>query len=74
MALSGCGWTLSEVRSQPTSQASSKDLYIYTRSSYTDQELLDRFAKETGLKVIADVFDSKEAMLARLQAGVRSEY
>jgi spermidine/putrescine transport system substrate-binding protein len=73
MALSGCGWTLSEVRSQPTSQASSKELYIYTWSSYTDQELLDRFAKETGIKVIADVFDSNEAMLARLQAGVRSE-
>ena len=74
MALSGCGWTLSEVRSQPTSQASSKELYIYTWSSYTDQELLDRFAKETGIKVIADVFDSNEAMLARLQAGGGGSY
>ena len=74
MALSGCGWTLSEVRSQPTSQASSKELYIYTWSSYTDQELLDHFAKETGIKVIADVFDSNEAMLARLQAGGGGSY
>jgi spermidine/putrescine transport system substrate-binding protein len=74
MALSGCGWTLAEVRSRPTSQASSKELYIYTWSSYTDQELLDRFAKETGIKVIADVFDSNEAMLARLQAGGGGAY
>jgi len=75
MALSGCGWTLAEVRPKaPSVQGSSKELYIYTWSSYTDQELLDRFAKETGIKVIADVFDSNEAMLARLQGGGGGSY
>ena len=75
MALSGCGWTLAEVRPKaPSVQGSSKNLYIYTWSSYTDQELLDRFAKETGIKVVADVFDSNEVMLSRLQAGGGGSY
>ncbi len=74
MALSGCGWTLAEVRPKPSSQSSSKQLYIYTWAGYTDQDLLDRFTKETGIKVVADVYDSNEAMLARLQAGGGGAY
>lgn len=72
--LSGCGWTLAEVRSQAVTQHSSKDLFIYTWSSYTDQNLLDRFTKETGFKAVANVFDSNEVMLARLQAGGGGDY
>jgi spermidine/putrescine transport system substrate-binding protein len=71
-ALSGCGWTLAEVRPTATGQGStkaSKDVYIYTWAGYTDQDLLKRFEKETGFRAVADVFDSNEAMLARLQAG-----
>jgi len=78
IALEGCGWTLAEVRPKPRSpdsaKAASKQLYIYTWSSYTDQPLLERFAKETGIKAIADVFDSNEAMLSRLQAGGGGAY
>lgn len=80
MALSGCGWTLAQVRPEASNQAaskakgSSKELYIYTWSSYTDPELLERFRKETGIRAVADVFDSNEAMLARLQAGGGGAY
>ena len=78
MALSGCGWTLAEVRPKPVTAASakaaSKQLYIYTWSGYTDQDLLNRFTKETGIKAVADVFDSNESMLARLQAGGGGAY
>ena len=74
VALSGCGWTLAQVRPQATSQSSSKQLYIYTWDNYTDRDLLDRFSKETGIEAIADVFDSNEAMLARLQAGGGGAY
>jgi spermidine/putrescine transport system substrate-binding protein len=75
-ALSGCGWTLAEVRPPTSGQgsSSSKDLYIYTWAGYTDQDLLNRFQKETGFRAVADVFDSNEAMLARLQAGGGSGY
>ena len=74
MALSGCGWTLAEVGAKSNSQGSSDKLYIYTWAGYTDQDLLDRFAQETGIRVVADVFDSNESMLARLQAGGGGAY
>lgn len=73
-SLSSCGWTLAEVKTTPNTQVSSDTLYIYTWAGYTDQDLLDRFREETGLKVVADVFDSNEAMLARLQAGGAGAY
>ena len=74
--LSGCGWTLAEVRSQtiPQKSSNSKELFIYTWSNYTDQNLLNRFNQETGFKAVANVFDSNEVMLARLQAGGGSDY
>jgi spermidine/putrescine transport system substrate-binding protein len=74
MALSGCGWTLANVRPPASRSSSSTELYIYTWSGYTDQDLLNRFEKETGIKAVADVFDSNESMLARLQAGGGGSY
>ncbi|MEB3883200.1 spermidine/putrescine ABC transporter substrate-binding protein [Lyngbya sp. CCY1209] len=71
---SGCGWTLAEVQTQASSRVSSDTLYIYTWAGYTDRDLLDRFSQETGLKVVADVFDSNESMLARVQAGGAGAY
>jgi spermidine/putrescine transport system substrate-binding protein len=47
--LSGCGWKLGEVRAQGSTQRSSKELFIYTWSSYTDQDLLDRFHQRNRL-------------------------
>lgn len=67
LGLSGCGWTLASVDPAPVRTASD-ELYIYTWSGYTDDDLLKRFEEETGIRAVADVFDSNEAMLARLQA------
>ena len=72
--LSGCGWRLAEVKSNPKMRGRSDLLYIYTWAGYTDQDLLDRFYNETGIKVVADVFDSNESMLARVQAGGGGAY
>lgn len=74
MALSGCGWILGSNRPQATSKNAKNELYIYTQYGYTDEDLLNRFTKETGIKVVADVFDANEAMLARLQAGGGAAY
>lgn len=74
MALSGCGWTLGLERSQVSDQGASDELYIYTQYGYTDDEMLARFTKETGIRAVADVFDANEAMLARLQAGGGGSY
>lgn len=69
LAVSSCGWRLADVQSAPTVKGSADQLYIYTWAGYTDNALLNRFAEKTGIRVVADVFDSNEAMLARVQAG-----
>lgn len=74
IALSGCAWKLADVRKKNTNRGSDKELYIYTWSSYTDQDLLKRFTQETGIKVLADVYDSNEVMLSKIQAGGGDAY
>lgn len=51
-------------------------LYIYGWSTYiNNQDVLEGFTKETGLKVVGDAYDSNEVMLAKLEAsGGRSGY
>jgi len=72
LALSGCGWTLANVRT--TIDTPSDVLYLYTWAGYTDDELIKEFYDETGIRVIADVFSSNEEMLAKLQAGAGGAY
>ncbi|MDY7012890.1 MAG: spermidine/putrescine ABC transporter substrate-binding protein [Cyanobacteriota bacterium] len=73
-SLSGCGWTLASVNAEPSTRGSKDELYIYTWAGYTDDDLLDRFREQTGIRAIADVFDSNEAMLARIQASGGGAY
>ncbi|WP_017659076.1 ABC transporter substrate-binding protein [Baaleninema simplex] len=72
LALSSCGWTLANVRTNV--RTASDVLYIYTWAGYTDRELIDQFYKETQIRVIADVFSSNEEMLAKVQAGAGGAY
>lgn len=83
LCLSSCGWTLgatSEATEQEDpsdngkTQTSSDELYIYTWADYTDSDLLDSFTAQTGIKPIVDIFDSNEAMLAKVQAGGGGAY
>lgn len=46
-----------------------KELYYFTWSDYVDQELLDAFESETGIKVVVDTFSSNEELLAKVQSG-----
>lgn len=73
MALSSCGWRLAEVQSSPGPLPPTK-MYIYTWAGYTDNELLRNFSEQTGIEVIADVFESNEEMLAKIQAGGGGAY
>lgn len=76
LALSTCGRRLGNVQSPTTSAVSSASdkLYVYTWAQYTDKELLNSFTAKTGLQVVADVYDSNETMLAKLQAGGGGAY
>ena len=42
---------------------------VYNWSDYIDEEILTDFTKETGIKVVYDVFDSNEVLETKLLAG-----
>ncbi|MFD1957001.1 PotD/PotF family extracellular solute-binding protein [Paenibacillus thailandensis] len=44
-------------------------LTIYNWGDYIDEELLDEFQEETGIKVIYQTFDSNEAMMTKIAQG-----
>ncbi|WP_341528242.1 spermidine/putrescine ABC transporter substrate-binding protein [Nostoc sp. UHCC 0302] len=73
-SLAGCGWRLAEVRANSTTSEQRDQLYIYTWTQYTDRQLLQTFSAQTGMKVLADLYDSNDVMLAKLQAGGGSSY
>jgi spermidine/putrescine transport system substrate-binding protein len=73
--LANCARNLANVT--PVADAAATDseaLHIYSWSTYIDDTVLQNFTKETGIPVIADIFDSNETMLAKLQAGGGSAY
>ncbi len=74
LSLTGCGWRLAQVRANSSTSHRSDQLYIYTWTQYTDKQLLNTFTSQTGMKVLADVYDSNDVMLAKLQAGGGSAY
>ncbi len=67
LALSLAGATLG------VAQAEEKVLHIYNWSDYIAEDTLENFQKETGIKVVYDVFDSNETLEAKLLSG-RSGY
>jgi putrescine transport system substrate-binding protein len=54
-------------------QADNKVLHVYNWSDYIAEDTLENFQKETGIKVVYDVFDSNETLEAKLLSG-RSGY
>ncbi|MEY8193180.1 PotD/PotF family extracellular solute-binding protein [Peribacillus simplex] len=48
---------------------SSNTLTIYNWGDYIDTDLIKRFEKETGIKVIYETFDSNEAMMTKIEQG-----
>jgi spermidine/putrescine transport system substrate-binding protein len=60
--------------SAPATSGEANKLYLYTWADYSNNEVYQRFQEQTGIEVIADVYDSNETMLAKLQAGGGSQY
>jgi spermidine/putrescine transport system substrate-binding protein len=50
-------------------QADSKKLYIYIWDTYTAPALFKKFEKETGIKVVTDIYSSNDTLMAKLKAG-----
>ncbi|WP_330676769.1 ABC transporter substrate-binding protein [Butyrivibrio sp. DSM 10294] len=57
-ALSGCG--------SDSASGENGKLYVYNWGEYIDEEVIDEFEEETGIKVIYDTFESNEIMYAKL--------
>jgi spermidine/putrescine transport system substrate-binding protein len=83
VVLSNCANNLSDVSASsgespaasPTSGGTGDGtLHVYSWSSYIDDDLLKDFEQKTGIKVIADIYDSNETMLAKMQAGGGAAY
>ena len=58
MILAGCG------KSKTT-------LYVYNWSEYIDPDLVTEFEKQNDCKVVIDVFNANEAMLAKITPAIR---
>ena len=52
-----------------TPAAAGGNLYIYNWTDYTAPALIEKFEKETGIKVSVDTYDSNETLLAKLKSG-----
>lgn len=50
-------------------RAEVETLYFLNWADYIPEELVRKFERETGAKVVLDTFESPEAMLAKLKAG-----
>lgn len=44
-------------------------LHLYTWDDYLNPELIQKFEQEHGCRLVIDIFDSNESMLAKLKAG-----
>ncbi|MEL7502637.1 MAG: extracellular solute-binding protein [Cyanobacteria bacterium J06554_6] len=79
VALSNCqGGGVSDVQSDASGETASGGddgkLYIYTWADYTDDEVVQQFTEATGIEVEIDLYESNEAMLAKMQAGGGDKY
>ncbi|NKB52675.1 MAG: extracellular solute-binding protein [Rhizobiaceae bacterium] len=50
-------------------QAQERVVNVYNWSDYIDESILGEFTKETGIKIVYDVFDSNEILETKLLAG-----
>jgi putrescine transport system substrate-binding protein len=53
----------------PSASAQDKVVNVYNWSDYVGEGVLDDFTKETGIKVVYDVYDSNEMLETKLLAG-----
>lgn len=60
---------LALVAATGTAQAQERTVNVYNWSDYIDESVLADFTKETGIKVVYDVFDSNEILETKLLAG-----
>ncbi|MEA5570631.1 spermidine/putrescine ABC transporter substrate-binding protein [Calothrix sp. UHCC 0171] len=75
LSITGCGWKLGNVKAQANITGQRDQLYLFTWTQYTDdKELLKTFTAQTGIKLLADLYESNDIMLAKMLAGGGGAY
>ena len=71
LLLSGCGGNAAGSSSADNggNRSGSNELYVYNWGEYIDEDVIDRFEEETGIKVIYDMFETNEEMYPVIEAG-----
>lgn len=64
--LGGCGKPKAEAESKA---GSAGEVYVYNWGEYIDESVIDQFEKETGIKVVYDLFETNEEMYPVIEAG-----
>ena len=62
--LSGCGKGDAGAKA-----GSAGELYVYNWGEYIDESVIEEFEKETGIKVVYDMFETNEEMYPVVEAG-----
>lgn len=71
LLLSGCGGNAAGSSSADNggNRSDSNELYVYNWGEYIDEDVIDQFEEETGIKVIYDMFETNEEMYPVIEAG-----
>ena len=71
LLLSGCGGNAAGSSSADNggNGSGSNELYVYNWGEYIDEDVIDQFEEETGIKVIYDMFETNEEMYPVIEAG-----
>jgi len=57
------------VKNDPSKPLAGTTIYVYNWGDYIAEDTIERFTKETGIKVIYETFDSNETMYAKYKSG-----
>ncbi len=69
LMLAACGDKPPDAATPAAPGAEARTLHVYNWSDYVAEDTIARFQKETGIKVVYDVYDSNEMLEAKLVTG-----
>lgn len=68
--LIGCGNNSENTENSNTTNSNNKNVvYLYSWAEYIPPEVFEKFEKETGIKVVEDIYSTNEEMFTKLKAG-----
>lgn len=68
--LIGCGNNSENIENNSSINSNNKNVvYLYSWAEYIPPEIFEKFEKETGIKVVEDIYSTNEEMFTKLKAG-----